>query len=67
VTGPAGEQMILQLAYFDRGRTPVVTDLGPVLDLEDALGGKVSALASRSSRGTTRMWPQRWGATTRPS
>ena len=39
--------MILQLAYFDRGRDPVVMDLGPVLDLEDVLGGKVCALASR--------------------
>jgi hypothetical protein len=47
VTGPAGEQMVLQLAYFDRGRRPVVMDLGPVLDLEDAVGGKVCALASR--------------------
>jgi predicted nucleotidyltransferase component of viral defense system len=39
--------MILQLAYFDRGRDPVVMDLGPVLDLEDVMGGKVCALASR--------------------
>jgi Nucleotidyl transferase AbiEii toxin, Type IV TA system len=47
VTTPGGEQMLLQLAYFDRGRPPVVMDLGPVLDLEDAAGGKVCALASR--------------------
>jgi Nucleotidyl transferase AbiEii toxin, Type IV TA system len=47
VTGPGGEQMVLQLAYFDRGRDPVMMDLGPVLDLEDAVGGKVCALASR--------------------
>jgi len=47
VTAPGGEQMVLQLAYFDRGRDPVVMDLGPVLDLEDAVGGKVCALASR--------------------
>jgi hypothetical protein len=47
VTAPAGEQMLLQLAYFDRGRDPVVMDLGPVLDLEDVVGGKVCALASR--------------------
>jgi hypothetical protein len=47
VTAAAGEQMLLQLAYFDRGRQPVVMDIGPVLDLEDAVGGKVCALASR--------------------
>jgi hypothetical protein len=47
VTAAAGEQMLLQLAYFDRGRRPVVMDIGPVLDLEDAVGGKVCALASR--------------------
>ena len=34
-------------AYFDRGRDPVIMDLGPVLDLEDVMGGKVCALASR--------------------
>jgi predicted nucleotidyltransferase component of viral defense system len=39
--------MVLQLAYFDRGRSPVVMDVGPVLDLEDVLGGKVCAIASR--------------------
>jgi hypothetical protein len=48
VTAPGGEEMLLQLAYFERGRDPVVMDLGPVLDLEDAIGGKVSALASRA-------------------
>jgi hypothetical protein len=48
VTAAGGEQMLLQLAYFDRGRQPVVMmDIGPVLDLEDAVGGKVCALASR--------------------
>lgn len=47
VTASSGAQMVLQLAYFDRGRDPVVTDIGPVLDLEDVVGGKVCALASR--------------------
>lgn len=47
ITSPGGRQMMLQLAYFDRGREPVVMELGPVLDLEDVLGGKVCALASR--------------------
>jgi len=47
VTAPAGEQLLLQLAYFGRGLDPVVMDIGPVLDLEDAVGGKVCALASR--------------------
>jgi hypothetical protein len=48
VTAPGGEQMMLQLAYFDRSRTPVIMDVGPVLDLEDVVGGKVCALASRA-------------------
>jgi hypothetical protein len=41
---PGGEQMALQLAHFDRAREPVITEVGPVLDLEDAVGGKVAAL-----------------------
>jgi len=48
ITGPDDEQMALQLAYFDRARDPVVMDVGPVLDLEDVVGGKVCALASRA-------------------
>jgi hypothetical protein len=48
VTAPGGEQMALQLAYFDRGHAPVIMEVGPVLDIEDALGGKVNALASRA-------------------
>jgi hypothetical protein len=47
VTAPSGEQMLLQLAYFDRASKPVVMDIGPVLDLEDVVGGKMCALASR--------------------
>jgi hypothetical protein len=45
VTAPGGEQTMLQMAYFDRARGPVTMDIGPVLDLEDVLGGKVCALA----------------------
>ena len=30
VTSPAGEQMVLQLAYFDRSSDPVPTDIGPM-------------------------------------
>jgi Nucleotidyl transferase AbiEii toxin, Type IV TA system len=48
VTAPDGEQMLLQMAYFDRARKPVTMDVGPVLDLEDVVGGKVCALASRA-------------------
>jgi Nucleotidyl transferase AbiEii toxin, Type IV TA system len=48
ITAPSSRQMALQLAYFDRARGPVSTDIGPVLDLEDVIGGKVCALASRS-------------------
>jgi Nucleotidyl transferase AbiEii toxin, Type IV TA system len=48
ITAPGGEQMMLQLAYFDRARKPVQMEFGPVLDLEDVVGGKVCALASRA-------------------
>jgi Nucleotidyl transferase AbiEii toxin, Type IV TA system len=47
ITAPGGEQMMLQMAYFDRSRDPVVMDIGPVLDLEDVAGGKICALAGR--------------------
>jgi hypothetical protein len=47
VTAADGEQMMLQMAYFDRTRDPVVMDIGPVLDLEDVAGGKACALAGR--------------------
>lgn len=47
ITAPGGEQMMLQMAYFDRTRRPVIMEVGPVLDLEDVVGGKVCALASR--------------------
>jgi predicted nucleotidyltransferase component of viral defense system len=47
VTAPGGRQMMLQMAYFDRDRRPVIMDVGPVLDLEDVVGSKVCALASR--------------------
>lgn len=40
--------MVLQLAYFDRAAEPVVMDVGPVLDLQDVIGGKACALASRA-------------------
>jgi Nucleotidyl transferase AbiEii toxin, Type IV TA system len=47
ITTPGGDQTILQMAYFDRSRAPVLMDVGPVLALEDVAGGKVCALASR--------------------
>jgi hypothetical protein len=47
VTAPDGRQTMLQLSYFDREHDPVRMDLGPVLDLEDLIGQKVCALASR--------------------
>lgn len=49
VTAPGGEQMMLQLSYFDRARGPVIMDVGPVLDVEDVVGGKVCALAGRAA------------------
>jgi hypothetical protein len=48
VTAPGGRQMMLQMAYFDRVNQPVIMEFGPVLDLEDVIGGKVSALATRA-------------------
>lgn len=47
VTAADGAQMMLQMAYFDRGCEPVVMDIGAVLALEDVAGGKVCALAGR--------------------
>lgn len=47
VSSPGGAQMVLQLAYFDRSREPVMMEIGPVLAVEDVAGGKVCALASR--------------------
>ena len=49
VSAPGGQQMLLQLAYFDRASQPVVMEVGPVLDLPDVVGGKVAALASRAA------------------
>ena len=48
VTAPDGERMLLQMAYFDRAAQPVTMDVGPVLNLEDVVGGKVCALAGRA-------------------
>jgi hypothetical protein len=39
---------VLQLAYFDRALASVTMEVGPVLDLEDVVAGKVCALASRA-------------------
>ena len=49
ITAPDGREVMLQMAYFDRGRHPVLMEFGPVLDLDDVLGGKVAALASRAA------------------
>jgi Nucleotidyl transferase AbiEii toxin, Type IV TA system len=49
VTTPDGAQLLLQMAYFDRGRQPVLMEFGPVLDLDDAIGNKVAALATRAA------------------
>lgn len=47
ITSPGGQELRLQLAYFDRTRDPVMMDVGAVLHVEDVAGGKVCALASR--------------------
>ncbi len=64
IAAPGGEQVMLQMAYFDRARTPVTMDVGPVLHLEDVVGGKVCALASRAEHVIT--WTRRpqWSTTT---
>ena len=49
ITAPGGEQVRLQIAYFDRHHPPVTMDVGPVLDLSDVIAGKVVALASRAA------------------
>ena len=38
---------MLQMSYFHREHEPVRMPVGPVLDLEDLIGQKVCALASR--------------------
>jgi hypothetical protein len=48
VTAQDGQRMMLQMAYFDRTAQPVTMDVGPVLSLEDVVGGKVCALAGRA-------------------
>ena len=47
ITAPGGEQMVLQMACFDRSRSPVIIDAVPVLDVEDAVGWKVHAFVTR--------------------
>jgi predicted nucleotidyltransferase component of viral defense system len=42
-----GQLVRLQLVRFHRSRVPVMMDIGPVLHLEDLLGTKVSAMATR--------------------
>jgi predicted nucleotidyltransferase component of viral defense system len=39
----------LQLVRFDRHRQPVMMQIGPVLHLDDVLGTKVAALATRAA------------------
>lgn len=47
VTAQDGRQTMLQMSYFTREHEPVRMPVGPVLDLEDLIGHKVCALASR--------------------
>ena len=48
VTPPDGAPLSVDLAIDWRAHTPVHLDIGPVLDLADAVGNKLSALYSRS-------------------
>ena len=49
VTSPDGQQTVVELVYFDRALNTVTTDIGPVVHIEDALAGKVCALAGRAA------------------
>lgn len=48
VTPPHGVPLSVDLAIDWRAHTPVRLGVGPVLDIEDAVGNKLSALYSRS-------------------
>lgn len=52
VTPPHGVPLSVDLAIDWRAHTPVRLDVGPVLDIEDAVGNKLSALYSRSYPAT---------------
>ena len=43
-----GQSVRLQLVRFERRHSPVQMDIGPVLNLDDLLGSKVAALATRA-------------------
>lgn len=48
VTRPGGERALLQMSFFERSRPVVMMDVGPVMDVEDLVGWKTVALASRA-------------------
>jgi hypothetical protein len=48
VVSDAEQAVRLQLVRFDRSRPAVMMDIGPVLHLDDLLGSKVSAMATRA-------------------
>lgn len=43
-----GHSVRVQLVRFDRARSPIVMDIGPVLHLDDVISNKVAALAVRA-------------------
>ncbi|MER7167104.1 nucleotidyl transferase AbiEii/AbiGii toxin family protein [Micromonospora sp. NPDC000207] len=47
VVGRDGRQIRLSLARLDRHRSPVVMDLGPVMDVRDLVANKTAALVNR--------------------
>ena len=67
VTAPAGEQTMLQMAYFERDHRPVTMDVGPVLTWKTCWGRRCARWPAGSSRATT--WTPRppWSTTARPS
>ncbi|SCL72971.1 Nucleotidyl transferase AbiEii toxin, Type IV TA system [Micromonospora citrea] len=47
VVARAGRRIRLSLARLDRHRSPVVMDLGPVMDVRDLMANKTAALVNR--------------------
>lgn len=47
VVSQGGRQLRLSLARLDRHRSPVVMDLGPVMDVRDLMASKTAALVNR--------------------
>jgi hypothetical protein len=61
--GHAGQMVLLDLGRDWRRRPPAQLGIGPVLDLDDAVGSKVAALVDRVYRTTSSTWRPFFSAT----